>query len=285
MNATLNAARLGLSRGRIEFLATFRSPQELLFGYLFFPALFVGMALLIGNEVEDELGVGMGTVQMIGGMVMILAMAAIASVAQVLITEREDGTLLRSRSVPRGMIAYTVGKIVHIWLITVVSLALMVIPALLFLDGFAFQGVFGVITFLWILLFGLLALAPIGAIAGSLLNNPKSSVGIMILPILLLVMTSGIFFPLEVLPTWIQTVAYVFPLYWIGAGVRAAIIPAESLESGLFGAANLPVAAGVLALWALIGFLVAQRVLRTMARRQSGSRVQAAREEALKRAY
>lgn len=45
MNPDLNAARIGLSRGWIEFLATFRTSQELLFGYLFFPAIFLAMAL------------------------------------------------------------------------------------------------------------------------------------------------------------------------------------------------------------------------------------------------
>jgi ABC-2 type transport system permease protein len=41
----------------------------------------------------------------------------------------------------------------------------------------------------------------------------------------------------------------------------------------------------LMALWAVIGFLVAPRVLRRMARRESGSRVRTAREKAMKRAY
>lgn len=283
MNPTLNAARGGLSRGWIEFLATFRNLQELLFGYLLIPAVFLAMALyFFDGDVE---GLGMGAVHMVAGIALMIAMLGVSSVAQVLATEREDGTLLRSRAVPYGMVEYAVGKTVHVFLISLISLALMVIPAVLLVDGIALQGAFGLFTLLWVCVLGLLSLAPLGAILGSLINNPKSGPAAAMLPMLALLVISGLYFPLEYLLGWLQVIALVFPLYWIGEGLRAALLPSEFTEAGLFGAPELALAAGVLTLWAVLGFLVAQRVLRRMARRESGSRVQAARERAMKRVY
>src|SRR5699024_11185018 len=133
MNPNLNAARIGLSRGWIEFLATFRNPQELLFGYLFFPAIFLAMALFFLDE-DMGGGVSVGTVHMAAGIALIVAIPGVMSVAQVLATEREDGTLLRSTAVPHGIIEYTLGKAVHVLLVSLLSWTLMVIPAVLFVD-------------------------------------------------------------------------------------------------------------------------------------------------------
>lgn len=283
MNPHLNAARVGLFRGWTEFLATFRSLQELLLGYLLIPVVFLVMALyFLDGDVE---GLGVGAVHMVAGIALMIAMLGVSTVAQVLATEREDGTLLRSRAVPHGMVEYAVGKTLHVFLMSLIALALMVVPAMLFVDGVALQGAFGFFTLLWVCMLGLLSLAPLGAIFGSLINNPKNGPAAAMLPIVALVVISGLYFPLEYLPGWLQAIALIFPLHWIGEGLRAALIPSEFTEAGLFGASELALAAGVLVLWAVLGFFAAQRVLRRMARRESGSRVQAARERAMQRVY
>ena len=279
-----NAARAGLARGLIEFRGSVTNAQEVVIGYLMFPLIFLGMGLFMGGE-EDGSGISAGTGIIITGIVMLTAVLGVTTTAQVLATEREDGTLLRARAVPNGMIGYTIGKTVHILLMSVLALAVLLIPALLFVDGVAAQGWIGALTLVWVCLLGLTALAPAGAIAGSVISNPKVGVGLAMLPIMVLVGISGIIVPLDFLPGWVQGVAKAFPVYWIGEGLRTALVPAEALAAGDFGVARLPLVAGVLALWSVLGFLVAQRVLRRMARRTSGSRVQAAREEAMKRGY
>ncbi|WP_017590638.1 ABC transporter permease [Nocardiopsis ganjiahuensis] len=278
-----NAVRAGLSRGLIEFRGSMTNPQEVLLGYLMLPAMFLGMALFLGDN--EAGGITSGMTIIFSGLVTMIAMLGMATTAQVIATEREDGTLLRCRAVPHGMIGYTVGKTVHILLMSVLAMSLLLVPALLFVDGVAVQGWTGALALVWVCLLGLATLASIGAIIGALISNPRLVVGLAMLPVMVLVGISGIFFPMAFLPGWLQTVAMVFPIYWIGEGLRAALFPAEALAAGEFGVAQLPLVAGVLALWTVLGFLVAQRVLRRMARRTSGSRVQAAREEAMKRAY
>jgi ABC-2 type transport system permease protein len=70
-------------------------------------------------------------------------------------------------------------------------------------------------------------------------------------------------------------------MYWMGLGMRSAFLPdaAAALEIG--GSWRTLETVAVLGGWAVLGLLVTPAVLRRMARRQSGSQVEAARQAAL----
>lgn len=283
MNPTVNAVRAGLSRGLLEFRGSFASPMEL-FGYFYMPVLFVVLGVFMSRGRVEEAGTTYGAVTYTGGVVFALVMAGLLTVAQVLSAERENGTLLRAKTLPHGMLGYTVAKAVHIVGIVLASLALMVVPGLFLVEGFGPQTWGAAATLVWVCVLGALALAPFGAIAGSLISNPRF-VGFLMVPIVFLLMGSGVMFPLDFLPDWVQTAALFIPVYWLGLGIRAGALPDDYAALELGGSWQLPQVAVVLAVWAVVGFLVAPWVLRRMARRESGSRVQAAREKAMKRAY
>jgi ABC-2 type transport system permease protein len=99
------------------------------------------------------------------------------------------------------------------------------------------------------------------------------------LPILLLLGISGIFFPIQDLWGWVQGVAQVFPMYWVGLG-RSAFLPdtAAALEIG--GSWRTLETVLVLGAGCVAGLVIAPALLRRMARRESGSQVEAARSEA-----
>jgi ABC-2 type transport system permease protein len=82
---------------------------------------------------------------------------------------------------------------------------------------------------------------------------------------------------------WLQAVGQVFPIYWLGLGMRAALLPPGLASVELYGSWRLPIAILVLALWSVLGLVAAPAVLRRMARRESGSRVAARRERAMLR--
>ena len=54
------------------------------------------------------------------------------------------------------------------------------------------------------------------------------------LPVMVLTGISGIFYPIQSLWGWLQVVAQVFPMYWLGLGMRSAFLPdsAAALEIG-----------------------------------------------------
>ncbi|GAB2518179.1 ABC transporter permease [Nocardiopsis aegyptia] len=276
MNPSANAVRAGLSRGLQEFRSSFASPMEL-FGYFYMPVLFVVLGAFMSRGRVEEADTTYGAVTYTGGVVFTLVMAAMLTVAQVLSAERENGTLLRAKTLPHGMLGYTVAKVVHIVGIVLTSLALMVVPGLFLVEGFGPPSWGAAATLVWVCALGALALAPFGAIAGSLISNPRF-VGLLMVPIVFLLMGSGILFPLDFLPDWVGTAALFIPVYWMGLGVRAGALPDDYAALEMAGSWQLPQVAAVLALWAVVGFLVAPWVLRRMARRESGSRVQAAME-------
>lgn len=73
--------------------------------------------------------------------------------------------------------------------------------------------------------------AGFGAALGSLM---KSSMQALLVPLacMLLIFASGVFYPITVLPTWLQSLAQTFPIYWVGLGVRSAmLVLAEAVQA------------------------------------------------------
>jgi ABC-2 type transport system permease protein len=138
------------------------------------------------------------------------------------------------------------------------------------------------LTLTWVVGLGLVATLPIGAVIGSLFSNPRN-MGIVMLPTMGLVAASGIFYPITNFPVWLQGLAQVFPIYWLGLGMRSALLPPTLATVEIGGSWRHLEMAGVLGAWAVLGLMVAPIVLRRMARRESGSHVAARREKALQR--
>ena len=272
--------RLGVERGGIELRHTFTNPADL-FGYLFVPVLqTVVLFLLRGHHVPGgafSLGslalpslIGMGFV--FGGMLGVTALLA---------TDREDGTLLRAKATPRGMTAYVVGKITLASATNLSGLVLTVALGLIAFPGVALT-LGGTVTMIWVALLGLLATVPLGIALGSLLPSPRFA-GLVTLPLGGLAAISGIFYPVTHLPGWLQAVAQVFPMYWLGLGMRAALLPHAMSAVEIDGSWRLPLVFAVLAAWSVLGLAAAPPLLRRMARRESGSLVVARRERAMLR--
>nr|BFE81976.1 hypothetical protein GCM10020093_045770 [Planobispora longispora] len=131
------------------------------------------------------------------------------------------------------------------------------------------------------LLLGTVATVPLGAAIGSVLPS-RNAVGIATLPMIALMFTSGVFFPVTIMPEAVQWVAQAFPLYWQGLGLRAAFLPDAMLAAEIAGSWRLPYVAAVLAAWAVAGMLLAPPLIRRVTRRESGSRL-AARQLAAQR--
>ncbi|MEV0701143.1 ABC transporter permease [Saccharopolyspora sp. NPDC050389] len=276
MKAT--AARAGLQRGWIEFRQTVTTPQDL-WGYLFPTViLLVVMSFQNGSTVA---GFSLGAMTLPGALGMGIGFSGLIVIAQQLTVEREDGTLLRAKATPDGMLGYLIGKITLIGCMSLVSLVILLVPGLVMFDGLA-TGVDTWLTLAWVLGLGLVATMPIGAIIGSLFANPRS-LGMVMVPMMGLVAISGIFYPITGYPEWLQWIAQAFPMYWLGLGMRSALLPDGMAAAEIGESWRHLETVGVLGLWAVIGLVVAPVVLRRMARRESGSSVAARREKAMQR--
>ena len=281
MNATLVAAQNGVRRGWIELRHTFHNGQDL-WGYLFPAVLLMVVTLFMRNATVPGTAFSLGARTLPSALGMGIAFGGLVSLAQQLIVEREDGTLLRAKATPNGMLGYLVGKITVVSLMMLISLTLQLVPGLFVLDGLALNTVGAWFTLTWVLVLGLVATLPIGAIVGSLFSNPRNF-GLVMLPLMGLIATSGIFYPITNYPVWLQWIGQAFPIYWLGLGMRSALLPNEMAAVEFGGSWRHLETLGVLSIWAAAGLVIAPIVLRRMARRESGSSVAARRERAMQR--
>jgi ABC-2 type transport system permease protein len=282
VSPTLHAARLGLARGWAEFRHYLTSPQDLGWN-LFVVTVFVVVLLFQRNARVEGSTLPLAILTLPGLLGMWVALGGFTGAGGALAAEREDGTLLRAKAVPQGMVGYLVGRIVSISLSTVFTLALIFAAGLVILPELASAARSGWPTLVWVLVLGLLATLPWGAVIGSLARTPNSAFGLSMLPSMGLTAISGIFYPITALPGWVQAVAQAFPFYWLGLGVRSALLPDAAAAVELSGSWRPLETAAVLGAWALAGLLVAPGVLRRMARRESGSSVEARRHRHLQR--
>jgi ABC-2 type transport system permease protein len=279
MNPVVHAARAGWRRGLVELRQTYTNPQDL-FSQLFWPVALL-VVLFFMRDAEFA-GIPLGTLVLPSVLGMAVVLNGVMGMSGLLSIEREDGTLLRAKAIPHGMVGYLVGKVVIVvgWMVS--GALILLLPGLLLVDGLEIGTPGAWLTLTWVVLLGTVATLPIGMVVGSLIPNPRSQ-GLVMLPIAGLIAVSGIFYPITAIPEWLQGVGQVFPVYWLGLGVRSALLPNEAAALELTGSWRHLETVGVLGAWAAIGLLLAPIVLRRMARRESGEAVLARREKALRR--
>ncbi|MFP8886280.1 MULTISPECIES: ABC transporter permease [Streptomyces] len=280
-NPVWYAARTGLRRGWTELKQTFTSGQDV-FGYVLWTVLLIVPLFLVGDEALEGAGISAGAFMLPSMLGMTLAFTGVMTTAQLLATEREDGTLLRAKAVPHGMVGHLVGKVVMVSGTALVSMVLPFAVGVFMVDGVAQRGGGALLTLVWVVPLGLLATLPAGAVIGSLVTSPRT-IGLLMLPVMGLVVISGIYFPLTELPEWLQLVAQVFPVYWLGLGLRAALLPDVAVAAEIGESWRYLETVGVLGAWAVAGLLLAPPVLRRMARRESGAAMAERHRKAMQR--
>lgn len=271
---------VGLKRGWIEFKHSVASTD--IIGFLFPTAIALVVILFLRDVDLDNAPVSLGSMTLPSLLGMNLVFGGMAGLAGQLLTEKEDGTLLRAKSIPGGMTAYVVGASFSGSIFIAFGVAIILIPGLLLFPGVAFNSPMSWLILVLVTVLGLAATMPIGVALGSMFSNPRL-MGLIMLPIMGLTAISGIFYPITALPGWLQGIAQVFPMYWAGLGMRSALLPDSAAAIEIGGSWRHLETFGVLGAWAVVGLTVAPILLRRMARRESGSAVAERQERAAQR--
>ncbi len=245
MNAGAVALRAGVHRGWIEFRQNMTNAQDV-WSVVFFPVIaLIVMYMLRGDKVPGT-DFSLGSQSIPGILGMNLVLNGLLALAMALTMDREDGTLLRAKATPNGMIGYLTGKVISRAGTSVVGLLIPLVPAAFLFDS-------------------------------------EQGMGVVMLPMMLLMAISGVFYPITALPEWLQWIAQGFPIYWLGLGLRSALLPVAMSAAEIGESWRHLETIGVLGAWAVIGLLLAPVVLLRMARRESGSSVAARRRKAMQR--
>ncbi|WP_405159997.1 ABC transporter permease [Nocardia sp. NBC_01499] len=283
MNPVAVAVRQGWTRGMIEFRQQLTNSQDL-FGLLFWPVIMLVTLFFMRHASFQSSGLLLGSLALPSVIGMLVAVNGMINMGTHLSLDREDGTLLRAKATPNGMVGYLVGKIIQVSGSVIIPCAIILVPGMFIVDGLALNTVGAWATLIGVVVLGLLATLPFGAIFGSIFATPRNF-GFVTLPIMGLVAVSGIFYPITSMPGVVQGVAQVFPMYWLGLGMRSAMLPDQAVAVELRQSWRHLETVGVLGVWAVVGILVAPVVLRRMARRESGSTVAVRREKAMQRGF
>lgn len=282
MSPFVHGIRLGFSRGMIEFRQFLRSPQDLIWT-LFMTVIFI--VVLWFQRTKQVEGVSLALLTLPSLLGMNIALGGLSGTAGQLSFDREDGTLLRAKAIPQGITAYMVSRIILVLLTTLVSLLILFVPSLILIKGLSNLGLDSALAFVWVFLLGMFATAPLGAVIGSIVKSSNSGWGITFFAISGITAVSGIFYPITALAGWLQVIGQIFPVYWLGLGVRSALSPASAAAAEIGGSWRTLETVAVLGVWAVIGMAIAPRILRRMAQRTSGSDMEARKQQVLNRGY
>jgi ABC-2 type transport system permease protein len=279
MNPRRHAIVMGLARGRTEFLQSVRSTQDQGF-YLFTALLVVGYLFLRRDADVEGTDLPFAAVALPSILGALVVFGVVVGPAYALAMDREDGTLLRYKAVPHGLAGYFTSQLLFQSASLVPQMVVILVPSFLLFDDLMADPA-GWLTVVWVLVLGLLATLPIGMVIGALVPSTQKVGSWGMLPIMVLGAISGIFFPIQALWGWVQVLAQLFPMYWIGLGMRSAFLPDSAAALELTGSWRTAQTVLVLTAWIVVGLVVTPRVLRRMSQRQSGSEVEAAKDAAV----
>jgi ABC-2 type transport system permease protein len=267
------ALKIGIRRGWAEHVHFLRSRRELVSGLIGTVGVYVLLVRWQGDTIVEGTGQSQAVLMTAGFIAFAVFSAALLNLPMGLSADREEGTLLRLRTVPGGPSAYLVGRAVSV-LLQIACYVLLMLVAGAVVAGLDLPSAPGDWLALgWVLVLGTLSVVPIGAAIGALLPGPRNAASILSLPMMALMLVSGVMFPVTRLPEAVQWVAQVFPLYWQGLGLRSVFLPDSMAVAEIGGSWRPAETAAVLGAWAAAGLLLAPFLLLRATRRESGARL------------
>ena len=277
-----NVLRAGCSRGWIETRQSFTEPANLV-GHVVPAVAYIAVLFMLRGKNAPGTDFALSTMVLPSLLSMSIIFGGLSGPATGLVADREDGTLLRAKATPHGMLGYLIGKIVMFALTTLVGFIVIIGFAAMIEDDLVLNAR-ALLLLAVLFIAGMISTVPLGLALGSVM---KSTVQSMLVPLAcaLLIFPSGIFYPISALPTWLQWIGQAFPLYWVGLGARSAMLPTEMVAAEIDRSWRTFEMFAVLGAWAAIGLLLAPALLRRMARHQSGSALAQVRERYLSKGY
>jgi ABC-2 type transport system permease protein len=251
---------VGLSRARIELTAFFREKDAVIFGFAFPIILLV----IFGTVFSDDVQPGVSFAQyFLPGMVAAgLMLVSFQTLAVGIAIERDDGTLKRLEGTPMPRTAYFVGKIGMVLVTALLQIALLLVVAKLVFDVPIPTEPSRWATFAWVAFLGITSGTLLGIAYSSVPRSGKSADAAVVPVVLILQFISGIFFPYSDIPTWLQTIAAVFPLKWMAQGMRSVFLPDSMAAAEVAGSWQHGLTALILVAWTIAGLVLCLRTFR-----------------------
>ncbi|MFC4056754.1 ABC transporter permease [Planomonospora corallina] len=247
--------RSSLARSSVELKSFFRNKQSLVFTLALPILLLLVFGSIFSGTVEGTT-VDFKQVFIAGIIASGVMSVSFTGLAINIAIERDTGMIRRLACSPMPKSAYFTGKITRVAVTGVIETAILLGVALAFfglpLPGTAAKW----LTLLWVLLLGAVACSLLAVAFTALIPNSRSASAIVTPPFLVLQFISGVFFPFNQLPLWMQNTAALFPLKWMAQGLRSVFLPEEFALVEPAGTWELGRVALVLGAWCVAGLLL-----------------------------
>ncbi len=241
------------SRVRSELLSFFREREAVVFVLLFPVILLVVFGAVFGGDNEVAPGVQFLQYFVAGMIAAGLLSASFQNLAIQIPIERDTGYLKRLSGTPMPKAAYFIGKVVLVGFIAVIQTVLLLAIGVILYGVTLPTGIEPWLNFAWIAVLGVTSCTLLGIAFSSVPKNGKSAPAIVSPIAIILQFISGVFFVFTQLPTWMQTIASIFPLKWMTQGMRSVFLPDAAKAAEAAGSWEYGRIALVLGIWCVVG--------------------------------
>ena len=259
--------KVGVSRTKLEVKQFFREREQLIFTF-FFPIIFLAIFSAVFSGGVDD-GLDAATYFTPGMIASGIFLTSFQSLAITIAMERDENLLKRLRGTPMSPQSYFIGKIGLVLCTSIAQFALLLAIAGLVLGVDIPSEPSKWLNFLWIFVLGTASGSVLGIAFSVVPKSGKAASAVVTPVVLLLQFMSGVYFVYSDLPSWMRGIASVFPLKWLAQGMRSVFLPDGFQVNEPGGSWQLGTGAVVLAVWLVVGLVIAQRVFR-WTRRDAG---------------
>lgn len=245
----MNALRLVIHQARFDLMGFQRNRQARFFTVLL-PVIFLVIFVeVFGNQKVGPDQLKSSTYYVPGLAALAVISASFTNLVMSITAQRESGILKRRRSTPVPAWVLIAGRAITAVIVSLFVMAVLLAVGYVAYDvklpthtipGVVLTGIVGSITF-----------CCLGYALTALISSSDSAQPILQAMLLPLYFISGVFIPSVSLPTWLQSVAKVFPIEHLANGFQQAFTP------GATGSGIVWSDIGVLTLWAAFGLIIA----------------------------
>ncbi len=252
---------LTLRQVKYENRAFWRNPVAAFFVFVFPLMFLVIFNLLFGNSELETHGGAISTSNFYVPAILVLSVvtACYTNIAMGITFSRDEGSLKRVRGTPLPASALLMGKVVHAVLVSILLVIIVTVAGILFYNVDAPTNTTP--AFIVSLILAAATFCALGLAITSLIPNADAAPAVVQASILPLMFISDVFIPLQDAPTWLTTLADVFPIRHFATTMHTAFNPFEN------GAGFELLSLGVMALWLVAGMAISLRFFKWEPRR------------------
>jgi ABC-2 type transport system permease protein len=244
---------LTLRQIRYTNKAYWRNPAGAFFTFAFPLMFLVIFATLLGSGTVTVNGLefNQSTYYVAGMAAFAMITASYTNLAMSVTFQRDAGILKRMRGTPLPGRAYLGARVTHAMLLAIVLVGICALFGWLFYEADLPTGV-SLFRTIVVVLVGSATFAALGLAMTAAIPNADAAPAIVNASILPLLFISGIFFPIEDAPQWIDTLGKIFPVRHLVDAFLGAFYGAPFFDFSWWDVV-------VLALWGAAGLLLAIR--------------------------